>query len=111
MKRACLVTLMCWFLPAAAFAAPCVPGSLASYVALDGGGCSIGTALFFDFVNLPLQPGAAPIADSNVLVNPVSGAGPGFRFQVNSQAGALDFLDLHLGYSLSGPGFIGNQLT
>jgi PEP-CTERM motif len=111
MKRACLVVLIGWLVPAPAFASPCVVGSLASYVALDGGGCSIGTAQFFNFVDLPLQPGAAPIADSNVLVNPVSVGGPGFRFDVNAHGEAGDFLDLRIGYTLSGLGFIGNQLT
>ena len=74
-------------------------------MALGGGGCSIGTALFFNFVDLPLQRGAAPIADSNVLVNPLGAANPGFRFHVNSQAGAGDFFDRVIGFSLSGPGF------
>jgi hypothetical protein len=111
MKRACLVTLMCWFLPTAASASPCLPGSLASYVALGGGGCSIGTALFFNFADLPLQGGAAAIPDSNVLVNPVSIGGPGFRFDVNSQAGAGDIFERVIGFSLSGPGFVGNQLS
>ena len=111
MKRACLIVLIGWLLPAPAFATSCTPGSLASYVALGGGGCSIGTAQFFNFVDLPLQPGAAPIADSNVLVNPLGAANPGFRFQVNSQAGAGDFFDRVIGFSLSGPGFLGSQLT
>jgi hypothetical protein len=109
MKRACLA-LMCWLLPTAAFAAPCLPGSLASYVALGGGGCSIGNALFFNFVDLPLQGGAAPIADFSGLVNPVDSGHPGFRFNVNGQAAAGDLLERVIGYSLSGPGFIGNQL-
>jgi hypothetical protein len=111
MKRTCLVTLMCWLLPTAAFATPCLPGPLASYVALGGGGCSIGTALFFDFVDLPLQGGAAHIADSSAFVNPVSAGGPGVRFDVNSQAGVGDLFERVIGFSLSGPGFIGNQLT
>lgn len=110
-KRACLVTLMCWLLPTAASAAPCLPGSLASYVALGGGGCSVGTALFFDFVDLPLQGGAAAIPDSDVLVNPVSIGGPGFRFDVNTEAAAGDIFERVIGFSLSGPGFGGNQLA
>jgi hypothetical protein len=111
MKRACLVIVMCWLLPTAAFASPCLPGSLASYVALGGGGCNIGTAQFFDFVDLPLQGGAAPIADSSTFVNPVTAGGPGFRFDVNTSAGALDIFERVIGFSLSGPGFVGSQLT
>ena len=57
MKRALLVTLIYLLLPTSAFAASCLPGSLASYVALGGGGCNIGTALFFNFdaAALPLS--------------------------------------------------------
>ena len=111
MKRACLIVLIGWLLPAPAFATPCTTGSLASYVALGGGGCSIGTAQFFNFVDLPLQGGAAPIADSSVLVNPLGAANPGFRFDVNSQAAAGDIFERVIGFSLSGPGFLGSQLT
>jgi hypothetical protein len=110
MKRACLVTVMCWLLPAAAFATPCVTGSLASYVALGATGCNIGTAQFFNFVDLPLQGGATAIPDSNVFVNPLSVGGPGFSFFVNTLAGTGDILERTIGYTLSGPGFTGAQI-
>ena len=35
LKTACLAFLICGLLPAAAFAGPCTPGSLASFIALD----------------------------------------------------------------------------
>jgi hypothetical protein len=111
MKRACLVVLIGWLVPAPAFASPCIVGSLASYVALGGGGCNIGTAQFFNFLDLPLQGGAFAIPDTNLLVNPVDAGNPGFRFDVNSQAGAGDIFERVIGYSLSGPGFLGSQLT
>lgn len=111
MKRACLVVLIGWLVPAPAFASPCIVGSLASYVALGGGGCNIGTAQFFNFLDLPLQGGAFAIPDTNLLVNPVDGGNPGFRFEVNSQAGAGDIFERVIGYSLSGPGFLGSQLA
>jgi hypothetical protein len=106
-----LVVLVGWLLPAPAFASPCIAGSLASYLALGGGGCDIGTAQFFNFVDLPLQGGASAIADSTVFMDPVVVGNPGFRFNVNSQAAAGDILERVIGYSLSGPGFVGNQLT
>ena len=110
MKRACLAVLMCWLLPNAASAAPCIPGSLADYIALGGSGCSVGTALFSNFTSLPLQGGATQIADAATLVNPVGVAlQPGLRFDVNSQAVASEFLQLVIGYSVSGASFIGNQ--
>jgi hypothetical protein len=112
MKRACLALLMCWSLPSAAFAAPCIPGSLASYLALGAAGCNIGTAQFFNFTNLPLQGGATVIADHSTLLNPVDGGRPGFRIDVNTtaSAGARSLREGVIGFSLSGPGFIGNQV-
>jgi hypothetical protein len=112
MKRACLVALIVgWLLPAPAFASPCIVGSLANYVALGAGGCNIGTAQFFNFVDLPLQGGAAPISDNGSFVSPVLTGNPGFNFNVNSLALAGDLFERRIGYSLSGPGFIGNQLA
>jgi hypothetical protein len=106
MKRTCLAVLTCWLLPAATFASPCVPGSLAAYVALGGGGCNIGTAQFFNFFDLLVLNG--PIPDNSTLVNPVDGGRPGFRFDVNSLA-AAQILERRIGYTLSGPGFLGAQ--
>ena len=110
MKRTCFAVAV-WLLPAAAFATPCIPGSLASYVALGAAGCNIGTAQFSDFRDLPLQGGAAALPDSATLVNPVDAGHPGFRFDVNGQAGADMLLERVIGYSLSGPGFGGNDVS
>ena len=110
MKRACLITAIWGLLPTAAFAAPCVPGSLASYVLLGGGGCNIGSALFFGFADLGAQGGATPIPDP-ILVNPVTAGGPGLRFDVNSSAGPGQIFERVIGYSLSGPGFVGGQVA
>jgi hypothetical protein len=111
MKRAYLVVLIGWLVPAPAFASPCIVGSLASYVALGNGGCNIGDAQFYNFVDLPLQGGAFVIPDTNVLVNPVDSMNPGFRFDVNGHAPAGDIFERVIGYSLSGPGFLGSQLA
>jgi hypothetical protein len=111
MKRACFAVVVWWLLPGAAFATPCIPGSLASYVALGSSGCSIGTAQFFDFRDLPLQGGASALPDSSTLINPVDAGHPGFRFDVNGQAGADTLLERVIGYSLSGPGFAGNDVS
>src|SRR4051812_30346643 len=111
MKRVCLAAFMCWLLPTAAFASPCVPGSLASYIALGGGGCTVGNALFFNFVDLPLQGGAAAIPDSSTFVNPLDPTHPSLQFNVNAVVGANQIRERVIGYTLSGPGFIGSQLT
>jgi len=111
MKRTCFAVVVCWLLPAAAWATPCIPGSLASYVALGSGGCNIGSAQFFDFRDLPLQGGAAALPDSSTLVNPVDAGHPGVRVDVNGQAGADTPLERVIGDSLSGPGFGGNDVS
>jgi len=112
MKRACLAVLMCWLVPTAAFAAPCLPGTLASYVALGSTGCSVGPALFFNFVNLPLQGGAVSIADSSTFVNPLDVPyQPGFRFDVNSQAGPNQFFQRMIGYSVTNASMTGNSVS
>jgi hypothetical protein len=103
---------MCWWLPTAAFAAPCLPGSLASYVALGATGCTVGGATFFNFSSLPLQGGAVSIPDSATLVNPVSDpVRPGFRFDVNTDADAGEFFQRVIGYAVSGASLSGNQLS
>src|SRR5262245_32770846 len=111
MKRACIVAVLCWLLPTAAVAAPCIPGSLASYVALGAGRCNIGTALFDNFVDLPRLLRATPILDSASLVNPITAPGaPGVRFQVNDATGPNHIFERRIGFTLSGPGFLGSQL-
>jgi hypothetical protein len=112
MKRTCLAILMCCLLPGAAFAAPCLPGSLASYIALGAGGCSIGAAQFFNFTNLPPNvSGAATIPDSVAFVSPLDESSPGLRFNVNSGATANTLLERVIGFSLSGSGFTGNHVS
>jgi len=111
MKRACLVTVMCWLLPSAAFAAPCIPGSLATYVGLGAGGCNIGSATFANFVDLPLLGGASPIPDSGTFVDPITTPGaPGFGFQVNILQDPNHMAERRIGFTLSGPGFTSSQL-
>ena len=112
MKRACLVALLTWLVPTAATAAPCIPGSLASYVGLGAGGCNIGSALFSNFVDLPVQLGATPIPDSSVFVTPLSAAGqPGFQFNVNAAAAANDLFERTIGFTLAGTGITGARFN
>ncbi len=112
MKRACLAVLLYVLFPTSAFAASCLPGSLASYIALGDTGCSVGSARFFNFTDQPVQPGATPIADSGTLVNPVDVAYfPGLRFDVDSDAAAGVFLQRIIGFSVTGASFTGNQVA
>jgi hypothetical protein len=108
-KRACLAVLVCGLIPAAAFASPCAPGSLTSFIALSSTGCTIGASQFFNFTNLPLLGGATPIPDSSTFLSPLGVSTPGFRFNVNSDAGFGDILERVIGFSVSSPGLVGGQ--
>jgi len=105
--RASLAILIFGLAPAAAFASPCGPGSLASYIALGSTGCTIGASQFFNFSNLPVL--GAVIPDSANFVNPLGVSTPGFRFNVNSDAGPGSLFERRIGFSISGPGLIGDQ--
>lgn len=61
-----LVSSLAW-----AAAPPCVPGTLASYIALGSGGCSIGMATFAEFgYAAKASGGARPIPPDQIKVNP-----------------------------------------
>ena len=77
----------------AAIAAPCLPGTLADYMALAGG-CEIGTTTFTGFGLLAdLPPGSTPIASTAITVTPVvSVANPGLTFGLGLSAAANEVL-------------------
>ncbi len=54
----------------ALFAAPCVPGSLQSYIALAATGCSVGSVNYGSFEIVPGQTLASPIDPASVTVAP-----------------------------------------
>ena len=108
-KRACLAVLFCGLIPAAAFASPCGPGSLASFIALGSSGCTIGSTQFFNFTALPVLGGATLLPDSASFVTPLGVSTPGFRFNVNSDVGPGAIFERRIGYSISSPGLIGAQ--
>ncbi|MGE3842078.1 MAG: PEP-CTERM sorting domain-containing protein [Vicinamibacterales bacterium] len=112
MKRTCLAVVVSWMLPGAALAAPCIPGSLGSYIALGSTGCTVGVARFFDFASLPVSGSATPIADTGTFVNPVDTPyNPGLRFDVNTSAVAGSFLQRVIGYSVDGATVTGNTVA
>jgi hypothetical protein len=104
MRTMILVAVMMLGLPSIGAGAPCVPDSLAAYIALGGGGCSIGSATVNDFSVGVLDPLASPIAAGDITVTPFD-LGSGFRldFGVVQDAAAGEFFDALVGYSAAAP--------
>ena len=66
-KRILLAVAACTIIQATAWCAPCVNGTVADYVALGAGGCTIGDKLFNDFVFTASQGGTATAPGPLVL--------------------------------------------
>lgn len=94
---------------APAHALPCGTQSLADYIGLGIGGCTIGDATFNNFAEVtPLSPGATQIAAAGIFLTPFSGAS-GIGFSLSSgtplTAAGSDLLELFFGFNVSaGPG-------
>ena len=109
MRRLLLGAVFVLAIPNLGTASPCVPGTLANYIALGAGGCSVGGTTFFDFSANSLLQGATPIAAADIAVNPLASAiGLAFGFNVN--AGAGDLFDVLIGYGVNGGSFETNSL-
>lgn len=93
-----LSTLFVMGLPNTSTAAPCVPGTLASYISLGSGGCDIGGALLSDFSSIA-SSGATAVADTLVIVNPFV-LGLDFVFDVTADSG--DVFGNAISYTVSG---------
>lgn len=111
MRTYALAALLLAAVPSAGIAAPCVPGSLAGYIALGAGGCTIGDATFASFTS-----GAAPLAieidPQFIFVDPLDGAGSvGVTFQLIGAAAAGEVKGNGIGYSVSGPTLVGRELA
>src|SRR5215210_7584404 len=104
MRRLIVGTLMALAVPSLIQASPiCAAGSLADYIVLGPGGCTVGNALFADFSASMVNPAATPIPTSEVSVSPLlSGTSLGLAFSLNSSAGPDEFEDLLIRYALSG---------
>jgi hypothetical protein len=90
----------------------CTNGSLASYIALGSGGCTIGTNTLFDFHTLTGISGATPIAPGDVSISPSGGDfSPGFTASVSQTAAANTQLELIFTYEISGSSYAGDSIT
>jgi hypothetical protein len=92
--------------------ATCTGGSLASYIALGSGGCTIGTTTIYDFETVSGTSGATPISTGDVTIGPLGGTfDPGVIVSVNTAAGANSLLEAIFTYRLSGPSFTSDSIT
>ncbi len=88
----------------------CVPGTLASYVALGSGGCMIGVDTVGSFTKLSGQNGVSQIDPTTVTVTPSgTSTAPTLRFDVNVSS-ALAFESIFT-YRISGASFTSSRIT
>jgi hypothetical protein len=111
MRRLLLGAVFVLAIPGLGTAAPlCAAGTLANYIALGAGGCSIGSVSFFDFSAGTVLASATPIAAADIAVSPLAiGVGLDFGFNVNALA--ADLFDVLIGYSVDGGLFGTNTLS
>ncbi|MDX2178289.1 MAG: PEP-CTERM sorting domain-containing protein [Bryobacteraceae bacterium] len=104
MKKLLLLCSSILVLGSVAQAAPCVSGSLDSYVALGAGGCEFEGLTFSNFQLLTVPFGATELPSINITVNPLM-AGPmggtGLEFALTVAAGAGSYLASSFQYDVS----------
>ncbi len=83
-------------------AASCTNGSLAAYIALGPGGCTIGTDTLSNFTVEPGLNGGTPISTSAITIKPFGGSlDPGISTMVQ-QSAAGNILEAIFSYRISG---------
>ena len=109
MKTTALSALIAICAAATALAAPAVPGTLASYLALGAAGATIGSTLFSNFTLDPNQSGATQIPTS-ILVTPINLFGaPALQFSVMQTALAGELFELKLSYKVQDISIVGAE--
>lgn len=109
-----LLYLLCAIplLSALCSAATCTDGSLASYIGLGYGGCTIGANTLYDFHTVGGISGATPISTADVSLAPLGGNfDPGISASVSTAAGANTQLELLFTYQIAGTSYIGDSIT
>ena len=95
-----------------ASATPCTNGTLASYIALGAGGCTIGSNTLFGFATLSGTAGATAIATAGLAIAPFSGATSfGFTATTSQTAGAGSLLESIFTYKISGSSYTGTSIA
>ena len=103
MKQVLLLALTTVAMSQLGVAASCGSGSLADYVALGPGGCTIGSDTLSDFQVLTGFSGGTAIAPGSVTITPMGGTyTPGFTISVNQSASSANPLEAIFTYDISG---------
>jgi hypothetical protein len=111
MRNCLLAALLMAALPSPGTAAPCVPGTLAEYVGLGSGGCTVGGALFSDFMS-GAAPGALALDDDDITVAPLQGpTSVGLSFGLSATAGSGEILGNAIGYQIGGVRLLSRTLA
>jgi hypothetical protein len=93
-------------------AATCGNGSLASYIALGAGGCTIGGNTLFGFQTVSGIAGATPIATSALAITPFGGSTSfGFTAALTQTAGANSLFETIFTYQISGNSYTGSSIA
>jgi len=112
MKQSLSVTLLTAAIALGCSAAPCGTGSLASYVALGSGGCTIGANTLYDFQTLSGIAGATPISSAAVTLSPLGGNyNLGLSAMVNVTANTGTLLETLFTYKIAGNFYVGDAIT
>ncbi len=93
-------------------AAPCSNGSLASYIALGAGGCTIGSNSLFGFQTVSGTAGATAITTSALAITPFGGSTSfGFTAGTTQTAEANVLLESIFTYQVSGTSYTASSIT
>lgn len=107
----CLVALFLSFMGLSA-AASCSNGSLASYIALGSGGCTIGGNTYSSFADLSGSAGATEIPAIDVMVAPSGGKfNPALTFTVNVTSPLGTINETMFNYSVKGTPYVSEVVT
>lgn len=93
-------------------ASTCSSGTLATYIGLGSGGCTIGADTLYDFQTVSGISGATAISTADVSISPLGGSfNPGITASVTQVAGANTQLELLFTYQISGSSYVGDSIT
>ncbi len=112
MKQFLFLTLLTFAAAFGCSAAPCGSGSLASYIALGSGGCTVGNNTLFDFRSLSGIAGATAIAPTTVALAPLGGTfDPGLSATVNVTASSGVLLEALFTYEIAGGTYVSDSIA
>ena len=112
MKRLLILAFVLAGLNVASATPLCVTGTLASYIALGSGGCTIGSDTLASFTALTVSFGATAINASSVTITPSGGSfNPELMFTLSQTASTNQTYESFFTYDISGPPYVGDAIT